>query len=79
MLFWGPPSKFVGGSWEPKQDKSEIRLIDDMRTADRLLNWINKKIGRYEKIIYCFLNLIFKNIVIFEESRLSIFIKLIIL
>ncbi|XP_047333151.1 sulfhydryl oxidase 2-like isoform X2 [Impatiens glandulifera] len=46
MLFWGPPSKFVsGGSWEPKQDKNEIQQIDDGRTADRLLAWINKKIG----------------------------------
>ncbi|PON45787.1 DnaJ-like [Parasponia andersonii] len=45
MLFWGPPSKFVGGSWEPKQEKSEICVIDDGRTADRLLNWINKQMG----------------------------------
>lgn len=55
MLFWGPPPKFVSGSWEPKQEKSEIRIIDDGRTADRLLNWINKQTGRYELItsIYC--------------------------
>ncbi|KAL0372688.1 UNVERIFIED_CONTAM: Sulfhydryl oxidase 2 [Sesamum calycinum] len=46
MLLWGPPSKFVSGSWDPKQDKSEICSIDDGRTADRLLNWINKKINR---------------------------------
>ncbi|XP_043696406.1 sulfhydryl oxidase 2 isoform X3 [Telopea speciosissima] len=45
MLLWGPPSKFASGGWEPKQDKSEIRLIDDGRTADRLLNWINKQLG----------------------------------
>ncbi|XP_044491907.1 sulfhydryl oxidase 2-like isoform X2 [Mangifera indica] len=45
MLFWGPPSRFISSSWEPKQDKSEIRVIDDGRTADRLLNWINKQIG----------------------------------
>ncbi|XP_062111042.1 sulfhydryl oxidase 2 isoform X1 [Humulus lupulus] len=45
MLFWGPPSKFVGGSWEPKKEKSEILVIDDGRTADRLLNWINKQLG----------------------------------
>ncbi|XP_011070653.1 sulfhydryl oxidase 2 isoform X1 [Sesamum indicum] len=45
MLLWGPPSKFVSGSWDPKQDKSEICSIDDGRTADRLLNWINKKIN----------------------------------
>jgi len=47
MLFWGPPTKFVSGSWEPKKDKSEILVIDDGRTAERLLNWINKQIGRF--------------------------------
>ncbi|CAA7022591.1 unnamed protein product [Microthlaspi erraticum] len=41
MLFWGPPSKFV----EPKKNKSDILVIDDGRTAERLLNWINKQIG----------------------------------
>ncbi|KAL3501828.1 hypothetical protein ACH5RR_036277 [Cinchona calisaya] len=45
MLLWGSPSKFVAGSWEPKQENSEIRQIDDGRTADHLLNWINKQIG----------------------------------
>ncbi|XP_021615766.1 sulfhydryl oxidase 2 isoform X2 [Manihot esculenta] len=45
MLFWGPPSKFVSGSWEPKKEKSEIHVIDDGRTAERLLNWINKQLG----------------------------------
>ncbi|KAK4763461.1 hypothetical protein SAY87_012899 [Trapa incisa] len=45
MLFWGRPSKFVGVGWEPKQEKGEIRMIDDGRTAERLLNWINKQIG----------------------------------
>ncbi|XP_010044158.2 sulfhydryl oxidase 2 isoform X1 [Eucalyptus grandis] len=45
MLFWGPPSKFVAAGWEPKQEKSEIRAIDDGRTAERLLNWINKQMG----------------------------------
>lgn len=53
MLFWGPPSKFVGGGWEPKQEKSELHVINDGRTADRLLNWINKQIGRYE--VYMFI------------------------
>lgn len=51
MLFWGPPPKFVGAGWEPKQDKSDIRAIDDARTADRLLNWINKETARYEVYI----------------------------
>ncbi|MCL7044165.1 hypothetical protein MKW94_002209 [Papaver nudicaule] len=41
MLLWGPPSKFVSGGAEAKQ-KGEIVAIDDGRTADRLLNWINK-------------------------------------
>ncbi|KAH1035952.1 hypothetical protein AAZX31_20G122600 [Glycine max] len=45
MLFWGSPSKFVGGGWEPKQEKSDIRVIVGARTADRLLDWINKQIG----------------------------------
>lgn len=51
MLFWGPPSKFVSGSWEPKKEKSEIHVIDDGRTAERLLNWINKQLGRYEVLL----------------------------
>ncbi|CAL5350281.1 unnamed protein product [Camellia sinensis] len=45
MLLWGPSSKFVAGDWKPRQDKSEILAIDDRRTADRLLNWINKQMG----------------------------------
>ncbi|XP_058096711.1 sulfhydryl oxidase 2-like [Magnolia sinica] len=45
MLLWGPPSKFASGAWEPKQEKSEIQYIDDGRTSDLLLNWINKRIG----------------------------------
>lgn len=55
MLFWGPPPKFVGGSWEPKQEKSDIHVIDDARTADRLLNWINKQTSRYEVYIHSLL------------------------
>lgn len=46
MLLWGPPSKFVSGGAEAKQ-KGEIVAIDDGRTADRLLNWINKHMSRY--------------------------------
>ncbi|KAK9115409.1 hypothetical protein Syun_022206 [Stephania yunnanensis] len=45
MLLWGPPPKFASGGWEPKQDKTEILAIDDGRTAERLLNWINKQMG----------------------------------
>ncbi|XP_038987647.1 sulfhydryl oxidase 1-like isoform X2 [Phoenix dactylifera] len=45
MLLWGPPPKFASGQWDPKKEKSEIQLIDDERTADHLLNWINKRIG----------------------------------
>ncbi|KAI7754973.1 hypothetical protein M8C21_005619 [Ambrosia artemisiifolia] len=44
-LYWGPPSKFVGGGWDEKDEKSEIRFIDDGRTADRLLKWINSQLG----------------------------------
>ncbi|KAL4569405.1 hypothetical protein LXL04_025041 [Taraxacum kok-saghyz] len=40
-LFWGPTSKFVGGSWDGKNEKGEIRYIEDGRTSDRLLKWIN--------------------------------------
>ncbi|KAF7827708.1 sulfhydryl oxidase 2 isoform X1 [Senna tora] len=31
--------------WAPDQDKGDIHVIDDGRTAERLLNWINKKMG----------------------------------
>ncbi|KAK8526280.1 hypothetical protein V6N12_020758 [Hibiscus sabdariffa] len=44
MLFWGLPTKFSVG-WSSDQAKSKLREIDDGRTADRLLNWINKQIG----------------------------------
>ncbi|KAB2090648.1 hypothetical protein ES319_A03G137000v1 [Gossypium barbadense] len=44
MLFWGPPTKFFAG-WSSNQAKSKLRVIDDGRTAERLLNWINKQIG----------------------------------
>ncbi|KZV50034.1 sulfhydryl oxidase 2 [Dorcoceras hygrometricum] len=45
MLLWAPPSKFVAGSWGQNQDKSEIQYVEDGQTADRLLNWINKKMN----------------------------------
>ncbi|KAG8639199.1 sulfhydryl oxidase 2 isoform X1 [Manihot esculenta] len=45
MLFWGPPSKFVSAAWESKEEKSVIRVIDDGRTAEKLLSWINKQLG----------------------------------
>ncbi|XP_010254441.1 PREDICTED: sulfhydryl oxidase 2-like isoform X2 [Nelumbo nucifera] len=45
MLLWGPPAKFASGGWEPKKEKSEILAIDDGRTSERLLEWINKKMG----------------------------------
>ncbi|XP_042377659.1 sulfhydryl oxidase 1-like [Zingiber officinale] len=44
MLFWGPPNKFSAGRWDPKKN-NEIQLIDEWRTADLLLNYLNKKIG----------------------------------
>lgn len=46
MLLWGPPAKFASAKWDPKQEKSDIQQIDDGRTSQRLLNWINKRIGR---------------------------------
>ncbi|XP_019160195.1 PREDICTED: sulfhydryl oxidase 2-like isoform X1 [Ipomoea nil] len=45
MLFWGPPKKFVGGSWNPNQEKGDIITIDNGRTATLLLDWINKQLG----------------------------------
>ena len=51
MLFWGPPSKFSSHGWEPEKEKSEILMIDDGRTAERLVSWINKHLGRYEKFL----------------------------
>ncbi|KAL8157531.1 sulfhydryl oxidase 2-like [Apium graveolens] len=45
LLLWGPPSQFVSGSWGPKQENSKIISIDDGRTADRLLKWINNQMG----------------------------------
>ncbi|CAI0431784.1 unnamed protein product [Linum tenue] len=47
MLFWGPPSKFPSGGWQPTEEKSEILAIEveDARTADKLIAWINKKLG----------------------------------
>ncbi|KAL6609524.1 hypothetical protein ACP70R_039493 [Stipagrostis hirtigluma subsp. patula] len=45
FLLWGPPTKFASAQWKPKQENSEIELIDDGRTAERLLKWINKKMG----------------------------------
>ncbi|XP_016484871.1 sulfhydryl oxidase 2 isoform X2 [Nicotiana tabacum] len=45
MLLWGPPKKFVGSGWDPKQENSEIRSIENGRTADILLGWINKQLG----------------------------------
>lgn len=51
-LVWGPPTKFNLVQWKPKQENSELELIDDGRTADRLLKWINKKMGRLVAIYY---------------------------
>ncbi|XP_047943593.1 sulfhydryl oxidase 2-like [Salvia hispanica] len=44
-LLWGPPSMFVHGSFDPKQGKGEILSIEDGRTAERLLNWINQQLN----------------------------------
>lgn len=60
MLFWGPPSKFVSGSGEPKKEKSEIVVIDDARTAERLLKWINKQTHRFAPLHFFFIFSIFE-------------------
>ncbi|CAN0871389.1 Sulfhydryl oxidase 1 [Linum grandiflorum] len=47
MLFWGAPSKFLSGGWQPTQERGEIQAIEveDARTADLLIAWINKQLG----------------------------------
>jgi len=46
MLLWGRPRKFASvSSWDGKD--GEIESINDGRTAERLLDWINKKLKRY--------------------------------
>ncbi|KAJ8447648.1 hypothetical protein Cgig2_031702 [Carnegiea gigantea] len=43
MLLWGRPRKFASvNSWDGKD--GEIESINDGRTAERLLDWINKKL-----------------------------------
>ena len=55
MLLWAPPAKFIGGRWNGKKENSEFTPIDDGRTAERLLKWINTQLGRYfENIIIIF-------------------------
>lgn len=46
FLLWGPPTKFASAKWDPKQENNEIKLIDDGRTAERLLKWINNQMKR---------------------------------
>ncbi|CAN6451971.1 unnamed protein product [Victoria cruziana] len=46
MLLWGPPTEFASGHWKPSDGKGKIQAIEDAHTADRLLNWINKRLGR---------------------------------
>ncbi|XP_037425210.1 sulfhydryl oxidase 1-like isoform X1 [Triticum dicoccoides] len=43
FLLWGPPPKFANTKWDRKQEKSKLKLIDDGRTDERLLKWINKQ------------------------------------
>lgn len=48
MLLWGPPSKFVAGHWNSKKVKSEIieiNPIEEWKTAQLLLKWINTQLG----------------------------------
>ena len=54
VLLWGPPIKFIAGRWDPKQENSEIRSIDDGRTAESLLIWINKQISRQVLVHHSF-------------------------
>lgn len=60
MLLWGPPPKFLAGGFDPKQNKDEIQLIDEWRTADDLLNYINKRLGRQVALIFsCYMTCFF--------------------
>ncbi|GJY43123.1 sulfhydryl oxidase 2-like protein isoform X2, partial [Tanacetum coccineum] len=45
MLLWAPPYKFIAGRWNGKKENSEFTPIDDGRTAERLLKWINTQLG----------------------------------
>lgn len=71
MLLWGPPHKFTSSGWAPKQEKNEIKDIDDAKTAERLLNWINKRIGR-QVIIFSFLS--FSPIFLFCSVHMNVVI-----
>lgn len=44
-LLWGPPSKFVTARWDAKKVKSEITPIEDWKSAEDLLKWINTQLG----------------------------------
>lgn len=66
MLLWGPPAEFASSNFEPKNNKSKIQAIDDARTADRLLNWINKQIGRHA-LLKWFLLLFFSAFICFID------------
>ncbi|XP_071714603.1 sulfhydryl oxidase 2-like [Rutidosis leptorrhynchoides] len=45
LLLWGPPYKFVGGHWNGKKEQNGIYPIEDGKTADLLLTWINTHLG----------------------------------
>lgn len=46
MLLWSRPDKFASvTAWDGKD--GDITSIKDGRTAERLLDWINKKMNRY--------------------------------
>lgn len=46
LLLWGKPGKFASAAgWDGKD--GEIMSIKDGRTAERLLDWFNKKMNRY--------------------------------
>jgi hypothetical protein len=51
FLLWGPPAKFASAQWKLKQENNEIELIDGGKTAESLLKWINKKMGRQVLIL----------------------------
>lgn len=47
-LYWGPPQKlaFGGGSINAKLGL-ESTTLENVNTGDKLLQWINQRIGKY--------------------------------
>ena len=65
MLFWSKPSNFVSiNSWDGND--GEIVSIKNVGTAERLLDWINKKMNRYRLLCSIFYLVSFKSMQFFS-------------